>query len=152
MELPGTGVFTASLAPADSPGTVLGHAFLGEDGTFRFDQVSSGSYDLFVSGTSHEYRFFGRRGSRRVVRPARSARDAESGPHFRVIVRGHRVGSLTRRVSAERDVSDAYLDPWNFGMGAITTAVKFGSEQVLPNVSPGRHRLSVTGSAKAATR
>jgi beta-lactamase regulating signal transducer with metallopeptidase domain len=149
VELPGPGVFTASLALAESPGTVLGHAFAGEDGSFGFDQVSSGSYDLFVSGTSQGNRFFGR------TRIAVGASDLKGvrvplspGRSLRIIVRAHHSEALPADCPQSATVSDAYLDPWNFGMGPMTTPVRFASEQALQNLAPGRHRLILTGIGK----
>jgi hypothetical protein len=143
-----------SQASSDQPLLPLSQTLSEKDGTFRFDKIPAGSYDVFVAGpvggygqfssTLRDKSFFGR------ARVQTSGQNIEglsipvsAAKSLRVVLRAAGGGPLPEGCPATAGVSLSPLEPWAI-MDFSGAEVSFGKERTIPNLAPGRFRANFT--------
>jgi hypothetical protein len=149
--------FALALGLPDQAILPVAVALAGKDGTFHFDKVPTGTYDLFAAGPTGGYGAFD------------SVLNDKAEPSFgrmRIQVAGSDITNLAVPVAPARSlaillrpykstefpaacpqtatVNFESLDPWGIRFNA-TVQVTLTKEQTVPNLAPGRFRLTATG-------
>jgi 5-hydroxyisourate hydrolase-like protein (transthyretin family) len=148
--------FALALGLPDQPILPVAIALAADDGSFHFDKVPAGTYDLFVGGPTGGYGAFD------------SILNDKTEPQFgrmRIQVAGSDVTGLAVAVAAARSIGIVLrpfkttefpaacpqnvtvnfdsLDPWGIRFN-ITAQAGLAKEQTVPNLAPGRFRLSAS--------
>ncbi len=149
--------FALALGLPDQPILPVAIALAGKDGAFHFDKVPAGTYDLFAAGPTGGYGAFD------------SVLNDKAEPAFgrmRIQVAGSDITGLAVPVAPARSLSIILrpykstefpaacpqtvtvnfdsLDPWGVRFNA-TAQVGLAKEHTVPNLPPGRFRLSASG-------
>jgi beta-lactamase regulating signal transducer with metallopeptidase domain len=149
------GQFQLALGLPDQPLIPLAQTLSENDGTFRFEQVPAGNYNLFVSGPVGGYGafdstlkkgdvFFGR-----TLVPV-SGQNIENlsvpvsaGRSLGVVLKTRDSAALPAGCPASAPLTLAPLEPWAilyFPGGQAS----FGKEHAVPNLPPGKFRVTAT--------
>ncbi|HEY1495289.1 MAG TPA: carboxypeptidase regulatory-like domain-containing protein [Candidatus Solibacter sp.] len=149
VELPRKGVaMELSLASADQPALSYASMESAKDGTFKFEGIAPGSYELFASGPRNGYgylgaslepkAFFGRtrveviqnvEGVTIAVQPAKA---------IAVELRGRAAAC-----PAPATVTLSPLEAWHI-MGDRTVQARIGEPQLVEQLAPGRYQVTAT--------
>ncbi|HWB82519.1 MAG TPA: carboxypeptidase-like regulatory domain-containing protein [Bryobacteraceae bacterium] len=157
IELPAVkSSFQVALGLPEQPTLPIAQTLTNADGTFRFEKVPSGTYDLFASGPVGGYGAFdsvlGRgepsfgRARVQVIGQDVEGISVPVGPGrpLSVALRAQGGGALPPGCPSTVSVSLDSLEPW--AMRFFTnTQVAFGKPQIIRNLAPGRFRLTATG-------
>jgi hypothetical protein len=158
VELPASKLeFTLALGLPDQPTLPIAIALAKDDGSFQFDKVPPGSYDLFAAGPTGGYTqfesvmndkkdaLFGRMriqvaGSDLTslsvpVKPARS---------LDVVLRAHGGGAFPAACPQSATVNLSSMDPWGVLFRA-SSPVSAAKEQTVRNLPPGRLSILASG-------
>lgn len=158
VALPAPGMkFALALGLPDQPILPVAIALAQEDGTFQFDKVPAGNYDLFAAGPTNGYSQFessiGGKGDpaygRMRIQVAGSDLTNLSVPvspalSLSVVLRSHAGATLPAACPQSASVEVASLDPWGV-LFRSTTQVGVAKEQTIRNLAPGRFRLTASG-------
>jgi beta-lactamase regulating signal transducer with metallopeptidase domain len=153
IDLPQPGMsFSVALGVPEQPALPVGRVETEKDGSFHFDKVPYGTYDLFAAGPSGGYTafesvlrrgdtLFGRMriqvtgqdltGINVAVSPARS---------LSVILRSNKTDTPAAGCPQSTAITIAPIEPWGV-MFQTNAQAHFGSEQVITGLPPGRFRL-----------
>jgi hypothetical protein len=162
VELPKPGVTLAlALGSPEQPMLPLARTLAQADGSFHFDKIRPGSYDLFAAGPANGYTqfdsildagsdsFFGR------TRIEISGQDVEgvavpttAGRSFSVVLRSRGAASPAAGCPQSAAISLTPLEPWGLLL-QIKADARFVKEQTISNVPPGRFRVIASGLGKA---
>lgn len=156
LAAPGT-KFALALGVPDQPAFPIAIALAGDDGSFHFDKVPAGTYDLFAAGPTGGYGAFDSvlndkaeplfarmriqvagsdmTGIAVTVAPARS---------LDVVLRPHNGKDFPTGCPQSASVDFASVDPWGVRLNA-TAQVSFAKEQTIPRLAPGRYRITAGG-------
>ncbi len=157
IELPKPGVtFALALGNPEQPSLPIAQTRTENDGSFHFEKVPLGSYDLFVAGPTGGYTqfestlgdgdpLFGRtriqvigqnvEGVNFLVSPGRS---------LSVVLRSNNTDSPAPGCPQRAAIAVTPLEPWGILFTADAQA-RFGNQQVIPNLPPGRFRGVANG-------
>ena len=154
--LPKTGdSFQLALGLPEQPALPIAQTLTERDGSFRFDKIPSGSYDLFAAGPTRGYTAFESTlvpeplfarmrvqvaaqnidGLTIAVAPARS---------LSLVLRAQGSGTRAEGCPESASVTLTALEPWGSLLFA-TAQVTFGKEQTVRNLAPGRYRVTAAG-------
>ena len=154
----GKGQFQVALGLAEQPALPIAQTLTEDDGTFRFEKVPAGTYDLFVAGPTGGYGAFdstmGRDeplfGRTRVQVIAQNVEGINvpliPGRPLTLVLRAQ--GSDTLPPGCPQTVTALLtsLEPWAV-MFMPNAQVAFGKEQTIRNLAPGRFRVTTSGLA-----
>ncbi len=146
--------FQLALGLPDQPLIPIGQTLTEEDGSFRFEKVPAGTYELFAAGPTGGYTayesilrrdkdpLFGR------MRVDVTGQNVEVGTvslsgarSLKVLLRAHGSESLPQGCPKSTTVSAASAEPWAVMFQSSAQAV-FGQEQTISGLAPGRFRIS----------
>ena len=145
--------FALALGLPDQPLLPIAQTLTRDDGSFRFERVPAGTYDLFAAGPDQGYGahtsllgpdpFYGRTRVN-VTGGDVTGLDLPVAPGRSVTVKlGARGGDkLPEGCPQNTTVRAALLEPWGVA-NAGSAQVSFGKEQTFRNLAPGRVRLDV---------
>lgn len=148
--------FALALGLPDQPLLPVSIALSDDDGTFHFDKVPTGTYDLFVAGPTAGYGQFesvlkdkGQLYGRMRIQVAASDIAGVAVPlmpakSLTVILRPHGGNAFPAGCPQTAGLTVTPLEPWGVQFGGRAT-VSAGKEQTIPEIPPGRVRLSATG-------
>lgn len=154
----GKGQFQVALGLPEQPALPIAQTLTEDDGTFRFEKVSAGTYDLFVAGPTGGYGEFdstmGRDeplfGRTRVQVMAQNVEgiNVPLGPGRPLTLVLRPQGSDTLPPGCPQTVSALLvsLEPWAV-LFSPSVQVTFGKEQTIRNLAPGRFRVTASGLA-----
>lgn len=148
-----TGRFQLALGLPEQPMLPVSQTLSERDGSFHFEKVPAGSYDLFAAGPTNGYTAF-----ESILGPGEplfghtridvSAQDVEGlnivvGAGRTVKVKLQTAGGdrLPEGCPAKAEVSLMPLEPWGI-LFTSRAQIEFGKEQTIPNLAPGRFRLT----------
>jgi hypothetical protein len=154
----GKGQFQVALGLPEQPALPIAQTLTEDDGTFRFEKVPAGTYDLFVAGPTGGYGAFdstmGRDeplfGRTRVQVIAQNVEGINvpliPGRPLTLVLRAQ--GSDTLLPGCPQTVTAwlTSLEPWAV-MFMPNAQVAFGKEQTIRNLAPGRFRVTTSGLA-----
>ena len=156
VEIPKKGeIYALALGLPEQPALPVAQTLTEPDGSFRFEKVPMGTYDLLVGGPDKGY------GARTTLLGAEpkfgrtpvqvSGANVENlsipvsaGRSLTVTLRGHGSDALPPGCPPSVSVSAELLEPWGV-IGLMPAQVAFGKEQTVKNVPPGRVRLVAGG-------
>ncbi len=154
LEVPaGKGQFQVALGLPEQPALPIAYTLAEEDGTFRFEKVPAGSYDLFVAGPTGGYGEFdsilGRDeplfGRTQVQVMAQNLEGVNvplsSGRTLALVLRAPGSDTLPPGCPATVSVSLVSLEPWAVTFSP-SAQVAFGKEQTIRNLAPGRFQVT----------
>ena len=156
VDLPKTGVtFQLALGLPEQPALPIAQTLTEPDGTFRFDKIPSGSYDLFVAGPTRGYGAFDSVlvpeplfARTRVQVAAQSVEGLSvamtSGRSLALVLRAPGSAAPVEGCPRNATVTLTPLEPWG-SMLVATSPVAFGEEQTLRNLAPGRYDVTAAG-------
>jgi len=147
------GQFQLALGMPDQPTLPVGQALAENDGSFHFEKIPAGTYDLFAAGPTGGYGmyesilgkgqpYFGR------VRINVSAQNLDDvsvpvsvGRSVKVVLRGSGAGGGVPEGCAPKvTLMLASSEPWGTVFSSRTQA-EFGKEQTIGSLAPGRFRV-----------
>jgi hypothetical protein len=146
--------FALSLAAPDQPALPMAQTLTDDDGSFHFDKIPAGSYDLLAGGPDVGY---GARTS--VVGPEASfgrtrvsvngnvenvVIEAAAARSIAVTLRGPGGEALPKGCPAAASVSPEALEPWGIEFRNATTVLTGNETTLLKNLAPGRFRFSAS--------
>jgi beta-lactamase regulating signal transducer with metallopeptidase domain len=155
VELPKPGMkFALALGLPEQPTLPVAQTLAENDGSFHFENVPPGSYDLFAAGPVNGYgaydnvlgsnRFFGRtRIQVGAVNVDGLAISVSGGRSLAVVLRPHVAGPPPAGCPPSATVALASLEPWGAMLNANLQVV-FEKEQTARDLAPGRYRLTAT--------
>lgn len=148
IELPaGKKQFQLALGLPEQPALPIAQTLTEDDGTFRFEKVPAGTYDLFAAGPTGGYGAFDSilGGGEPLFGRTRVQVIAQSVEGLSVPLSPGRPLKLVLRPQAGCPqtvaVSLASLEPWAV-MFSPSAQVAFGQEQTIRNLAPGRARYA----------
>lgn len=144
--------FALALGVPEQPTLPIAQTLSEPDGTFHFENIAPGQYDLFAAGPQAGYGAFDfvlgpdpLYGRTRVQVGAANVEGLDvavaSGPSFAVVLRGQGSGPLPDGCPRNATVIPSSLEPWGVRFENMIP-VAFGKEQTIRNLAPGRFRLS----------
>jgi beta-lactamase regulating signal transducer with metallopeptidase domain len=148
--------FQVALGLPEQPALPIAQTLAEDDGTFRFEKVLPGAYDLFVAGPTGGYGEFdstmGRDeplfGRARVQVIAQNVEGINvplsTGRPLKLVLRPQGSDTLPPGCPATVSVLLVSLEPWAV-MFAPNAQVAFGQEQTIRNLAPGRFRVTTSG-------
>jgi 5-hydroxyisourate hydrolase-like protein (transthyretin family) len=153
VELPTKSVdVELSLASADQPGLSYASKQAEKDGSFLFEGIAPGSYELFASGPKNGYAylgavlgpkaFFGRTRVEVVQDVDGIALAVQESKKVPVVLRGPG-GGQPSTCPATATVTFAPLEAWHI-MGDRTVEAKFAGPQLVDQLAPGRYQVTAT--------
>ena len=146
------GQFQLALALPEQPALSIAQTLSEKEGSYRFEKIPPGNYDLFVAGPVNGYgmfsstlgngdSFFGR------TRVQVSGQNVESlniavsaAKSLRVLLRGQGGGAAPAGCPASADITLTSLEPWAI-LWYPGAAATLGKEQTIPNLAPGKFRI-----------
>jgi beta-lactamase regulating signal transducer with metallopeptidase domain len=144
-------VYSVALGLPEQPVLPIAQTLTKDDGSFEFDRVPTGAYDLFVGGPDHGY---GMRMSllgpdpvfaRQKVAVSGNVENLtialSPGRSVAVTLRGHGSDAPPPGCPQSVSVYAASLEPWAL-LFQNNTMVAAGKETTVKNLAPGRFRLS----------
>jgi hypothetical protein len=154
----GKGQFQVALGLPEQPALPIAQTMAEEDGTFRFEKIPAGAYDLFAAGPTGGYTAYestlGREeplfGRTRVQVIAQNVEGINlalgPGRPLTLVLRAQ--GSDTLPPGCPQTVTALLtsLEPWAV-MFMPNAQVAFGKEQTIRNLAPGRFRVTTSGLA-----
>ena len=156
VELPKKGeVYALSLALAEQQALPLAQVLTEVDGSFKFDKIPMGTYELLVGGPDKGY---GARTSQLAPEPNFGRMPVQvgggnvenltiavtPGRTLTVTLRGHGSDALPPGCPQSVSVALELVEPWGL-IGLPNAQVAFGKESTLKNLAPGRVRLVAGG-------
>jgi hypothetical protein len=144
--------FALALGIPDQPILPIARTLTEKDGSFQFEKVPSGSYDLFVAGPTGGYT-----GTESILAPGESfygrTRIQVAGQNvvgltvpvsaargFSVVLRSHNSESPEAGCPQSASISVTPLEPWGIFFETNAKA-SFAAAQVVSNLPPGRFRV-----------
>ena len=144
--------FALALGIPDQPMLPIARTLTEKDGSFQFEKVPSGFYDLFVGGPTGGYTetesilapgesFYGRARIQVAGQNVEGLSVAISAARsFSVVLRSHNSESPEPGCPQSAAISLTPLEPWGIFFQTNTRA-SFAAAQVVPNLPPGRFRV-----------
>jgi beta-lactamase regulating signal transducer with metallopeptidase domain len=153
IELPKSGgIFAVTLGLPDQPVLPLARTLAVEDGSFQFEKVPLGSYDLFVAGPVNGYTEFESTlgggsplfGRTRIQVAGQNVEglnvSVSAARSFHVVLRSNNSTSPTAGCPQSATISLASLEPWGIWFG-VSAQASFAKEQTIADLPPGRFRV-----------
>ncbi len=144
-----TGQFQLALGLPDRPNLPLAQTLSEKDGTFQFDKIPPGNYELLASGPVGGYgqyesildnekdAYFGRTGVQSAGQNIEGLSIAVApAKTLRLVVKAHGNDALPKGCPASVKLELRPLKPWAMMFYTRTEGV-FGKEQTLPKLAPG---------------
>jgi hypothetical protein len=147
--------FQLALGLPEQPLLPIAQTLTEKDGSFRFDKVPAGAYDLFAAGPVNGYtayasilragrQWFGRTRVQVIAQDVEGvAVPVAAARSLNVVLRAHASDKPPEGCPASAAVMVEPLEPWAILFTASAQAA-FGKEQSVGNLPPGRFRLSAT--------
>ncbi len=148
--------FVVALGLPDQPILPVAIALAGDDGSFKFDKVPAGTYDLFAAGPANGYTQFesvlGGKGDTMFARMRIQVAGSDltnlsvalsPAKSVNVVLRPHGGGSFPAACAQTATADFASLEPWGI-LFRTTSPVAAAKEQTVPNLPPGRFRITAT--------
>jgi beta-lactamase regulating signal transducer with metallopeptidase domain len=145
--------FALALGIPDQPMLPIARTLTEKDGSFQFEKVPVGSYDLFVAGPTGGYTetdsilaagesFYGRARIQVAGQNVEGlAVPVSPGRSFGVVLRWHNSESPEAGCPQSAAISITPLEPWGI-LFQTNARASFTAAQVVPNLPPGRFRVS----------
>ncbi|MCU1238419.1 MAG: hypothetical protein JWP63_6386 [Candidatus Solibacter sp.] len=141
-----------SLASAEQPGLTYAAKQTEKDGTFLFEGIAPGSYELFASGPKNGYAylgavlgpkpFFGRTRVDVIQDVDGVSVAVKESRKVAVVLRGPGVGQPAG-CPATATITFSPLEAWHI-MGDRTADAKFGEPVLVDQLAPGRYQATAT--------
>jgi beta-lactamase regulating signal transducer with metallopeptidase domain len=149
------GTYQLALGLPEQPALPIAYTLSEKDGSFRFEKIPSGVYDLFAAGPDGGYgeydtllasgdQMFGRARVRVAANVDGLLVPVSAGRSLTLALGSKQPQSLPDGCPKSVSVSLVSLEPWAVMFG-FATQVAAGKEQTLQNLAPGRFRVAATG-------
>lgn len=159
LELPAPGLtFQLALGIPDQPTLPVAQTLVKDDGSFSFDKVPAGTYDLFASGPANGYTAYesvlgGKGGDplfgrvRIQVAGVLTGVAVPLGParSMGVVLRAHGQASMPPACPQSVTVALTSLEPWAIAFFSASAQVSAGKEQTIKGLPPGKFRVMANG-------
>ncbi len=153
VELPVPGATVElSLASAEQPGLSYANKQTENDGSFLFEGIAPGSYELFASGPKNGFSylgavlgpkmFFGRTRVEVIQDVTGITIAVQESRKVPVVLRGSG-GGQPAACPASATVTLAPLEAWHV-MGDRSVEARFGEPQLVEQLAPGRYQVTAT--------
>jgi len=149
------GTFQLALGLTDQPTLPVGMTLSERDGSFHFEKIPAGTYDLFVAGPTGGYSafesilghgdpYFGRM---RINVGGQNLEDVNisvsGGKAVKLLLRGVGTEGVPEGCPQKASVTVSSLEPWGTRFMSGGHA-EFGKEQTVSALAPGRFRVDAT--------
>jgi beta-lactamase regulating signal transducer with metallopeptidase domain len=155
------GQFQLALGLPDQPNLPLAQTLSEKDGTFQFEKIPPGTYEVFAAGPVGGYgqydsilqdkgdSYFGRASIQSAGQNIENLSIAVApAKTLRLLVRARGTGPLPTGCPASVKFQITSLEPWATMFFTNTQAV-FGKEQTVPKLAPGLFRIAATDLGEA---
>ena len=147
--------FSLALGLPEQPTLPIAQMVTERDGTFRFDKIPSGTYDLFVAGPDVGYGAFGSvlgtgplYGRARIQVLGQNVEGisvpVSAGRSLEVVLQAHGDQAPPPDCPKSATVALALLEPWGI-LGNSPAQAAFGKPQKLADLAPARYRVTAGG-------
>jgi beta-lactamase regulating signal transducer with metallopeptidase domain len=151
----GSDEYTLALASADQPALPIAKTVTEKGGSFHFEKVPPGAYEMFVAGPTNGYGAY----DSTIAKPpfyARSrvqvdGRDVEGlqiavapGYSLSVTLRGQGAGGVPEGCSPSATVNAVLDEPWGVILSSSPIRASAGKEAVAPDLPPARFHVEAS--------
>uniref|UniRef100_Q01NB9 Cna B domain protein n=1 Tax=Solibacter usitatus (strain Ellin6076) TaxID=234267 RepID=Q01NB9_SOLUE len=149
VELPRKGVqMELSLASADQPALSYASMESAKDGTFTFEGIAPGSYELFASGPTNGYAYLGATLEPKAFFGRTRLEVIQNVESLSVTLQPAKAVAVELRGRAAAcpvpaTVTFSPLEAWHI-MGDRSVQARIGEPQLVEQLAPGRYQINVT--------